>query len=98
VFEWEDGQLSLPTLPRKVLLCEALGGESVSFTQNADALTIRLHESKMRSLRRTFKRTERSLHHVIKLTLEPGADMALIPVEGHAAKKQHGTLVNPMGE
>ena len=98
VFEWADGQLSLPTLPRKVLHCEALGGESVSFTQNADALTIRLHESKLRSLRHTFKPTERSLHHVIKLTLEPGAEMALIPVEGHVAKQQHGTLVNPMGE
>jgi len=98
VFEWVDGQLSLPALQRKVLGCEALGGESVSFTQTADTLTLRLRESKIRSLRSTVKQAERSLHRVIKLTLEPGEPMALIPVEGHVAKKQHDSLVNPMGE
>jgi hypothetical protein len=49
-------------------------------------------------LRNVFTPKERTLHHVIKLTLAPGAEIALIPVEGHVAKKQHGTLVNPMGE
>jgi alpha-L-fucosidase len=98
VFQCADDQLSLPTLPREVLHCEALGGEAVSFTQEADALTITLGKSKGRSLRNVFNSKKRTLHRVIKLTLAPGADIALIPVEGHVAKKQHGTLVNPMGE
>ena len=98
VFQCADDQLSLPTLPREVLHCEALGGESVSFTQDADALTITLEKPKARSLRHTMKIRDRKLHRVIKLTLAPGSDMALIAVEGHVAKKQHGTLVNPMGE
>lgn len=90
VFEWDDGELSLPALPRKVLRCEALGGEPVSYTQDATALTIALLERP--------EGTEPSTHRVIKLTLEPGAEMGLIPVEGQLAKEQYGGLVNPMEE
>jgi alpha-L-fucosidase len=87
VFQWADGTLVLPPLPRNVLHCEELGGESVGFSQDDGSLTLRINGGK-----------KRSLHSVVKLTLEPGAEIALIQVEGGAPKKQYGTLVDPMAK
>jgi len=86
VFQWQDGTLRLPALSRKVLRCDELGGEKVGFSQDASELLIKLKNGKTRSL-----------HSVIKLTLADGPKVALIKVEAAALKKQHGTLVNPMG-
>ncbi|MBL7016529.1 MAG: alpha-L-fucosidase [Kiritimatiellales bacterium] len=85
VFQWNEGELNLPAMPRTVLQCEELGGETVTFTQTEEALSLRIKGGK-----------ERSLHSVIKLQLEPGVELALIPVEGRALRKQHGTLVDPL--
>jgi alpha-L-fucosidase len=85
VFRWKNGMLKLPPLPRKVLGCEELGGESIGFEQDDSGLLIKLEDGK-----------ERALHSVVKLTLADGPEMALIKVEGTAPKQQHGTLVNPM--
>jgi len=87
VFQWDDGHLELPALPRKVLHCEELGGEMVGHSQTDDALMITISGGK-----------KRSLHSVIKLTLAKGPEMALIQVGGGPQKKQHGTRVNPMGK
>jgi len=87
VFQWQDGTLQLPPLPRKVLQCEELGGEKVGFTQSGSELLITLENGKTRSL-----------HSVVKLTLADGPDVSLIQVEGAMLKKQYGTLVNQMGE
>ncbi len=85
VFQWSDGTLQLPPLPRKVLRCEELGGEEVGFAQNDSELLLTLEQGKTRSL-----------HSVVKLTLADGPKVALINVSGAALKKQHDTLVNPM--
>jgi alpha-L-fucosidase len=85
IFQWSEDELALPALPRKVISCEELGGESVAFEQTRDGLTLSIDGGK-----------ERSLHSVVKLTLEEGPEIALIEVEGGAPKNQHGTLVNPM--
>ena len=87
VFEWENGSLKLPALPREVLSCVELGGESVSFEQDEEGLVFTLKEGKARKL-----------HSVLKCTLDKGGAIDLIPVGNASLKKQHGTLVNPMGE
>jgi len=69
VFQWDKGTLKLPALPRKVLQCEELGGESVACSQARNSLMLRITGGK-----------KRNLHSVVKLTLEPGADIALIQI------------------
>jgi alpha-L-fucosidase len=85
VFQWADGQLVLPALPRKVLHCEELGGEAIECSQSAGTLVLRMDGEK-----------KRDVHSVVKLTLAEGGEMGLIKVEGTVQEKQHGTLVNPM--
>jgi alpha-L-fucosidase len=85
VFQWKDGTLELPALPRDVYECEELGGEPVTFSQTDDSLTVRIKGGK-----------QRSLHSVVKLKLKPGTELALIPVENRGPRKQHGSLVDPM--
>lgn len=85
VFEWNDGKLKLPPLPRKIIEWEALGGELVELSQNANALYLK-----------QIKRSEYKTHSVIKLTLKEGKVLPLIPVERHEEKKQHKALENPM--
>lgn len=72
-------------LPREIISCEELGGEPISFKQTPEGLVFSIKGGK-----------ERTLHSVVKLTLADGPELALIPVEDGASKKQHGTLVNPM--
>ncbi|MFT5239479.1 MAG: alpha-L-fucosidase [Kiritimatiellia bacterium] len=90
VFEWTLGRLTLPALPRKVLECEALGGESVSVLQADDGLV----------LARLGERST-DLHCIIKLTLDAGDPIPLIAVdgdvEGMLAQEQHLGLEDPMG-
>jgi alpha-L-fucosidase len=90
VFEWTLGRLTLPALPRKVLECEALGGESVSVLQADDGLV----------LARLGERST-DLHCIVKLTLEAGDPIPLIAVdgdvEGMLAQEQHLGLEDPMG-
>jgi alpha-L-fucosidase len=71
VFEWKDGTLQLPALPRRILSCRELGGESVSFRQNDDGLSLLLDGEKCRDT-----------HSVVRLAMEPGAEIPLIPVDG----------------
>ncbi|MBI9020025.1 MAG: alpha-L-fucosidase [Verrucomicrobia bacterium] len=85
IFDWGNGTLSLPVLPRTVLQSEELGGETVVVSQTDDALSLRIEGGK-----------KRALHSVVKLQLAPGPDVALIPVDGRILNKQHKTLVNPM--
>ncbi|WP_168442716.1 alpha-L-fucosidase [Pontiella desulfatans] len=85
IFRWENGTLELPALPRTVLTCEELGGETITFLQSDDSLSLRIKDGK-----------KRSLHSVVKLQLEPGLELALMPVEGRAPRKQHGSLVDPL--
>ncbi len=85
IFQWNDGALHLPSLPRRVLSAEELGGESVQFRQGRAGLVLTLEGGK-----------QRALHSVVKLQLKPGAEIDLIPVEGWQPKEQHGGLVNPM--
>ena len=90
LFQWGDGELKLPALPRKVLSCRELGGEKVTCTQDADHLVVKLDGHK-----------QIYLHSVVKLTLEPGDDIALIAVEGDLSDiedcAQHEALEDPMG-
>lgn len=86
VFEWTNNKLVLPALSRKVLHCEELGGEKVTFSQNRQSLTLELKKGK-----------DRSLHSVIKLKLEDGPAIPLIEVNEKSNEKQHGTLEDPMG-
>jgi alpha-L-fucosidase len=86
VFEWTDGKLELPALPRKVLQCEELGGEKVTCSQRAGSMILKLDKGK-----------KRGLHSVIKLKLEEGPAIPLIEVNQKANKKQHGALEDPMG-
>lgn len=90
VFEWENGALKLPPLPRKVLSCEGLGAELISCEQTADKLVLKLSGNK-----------NTDVHSVAKLVLEPGEDIPFIPVEmdlaAIQAKGQHGALEDPMG-
>jgi len=79
--------LELPALPRKVLLCDELGGEDVSCLQTDEALTLRIRGGK-----------KRSLHSMVRLTLAEGPEIALIKVDQEAPQKQHGSLVDPMAE
>ena len=87
VFEWTDGELVLPALPRGVTAYSELGGESITVEQTDDALKLKLNGGK-----------QRDVHSVVKLQLEAGPEIALIPVEAGQPRKQHGSLVNPMGE
>jgi alpha-L-fucosidase len=70
VFDWVEGALALPALPRKVLSWVELGGEMVTCTQSEERLVLRLEGSKTTDV-----------HSVIKLTLEPGDPIPLIAVE-----------------
>ena len=90
IFKWNDGGLKLPALPRKMLSCRELGGESVSCIQTADLLVLKLDGDRT---------TE--LHSVVKIDLEAGEPIPLMPV-GRCltevlSRKQHSALENPMG-
>jgi alpha-L-fucosidase len=70
VFEWGDnGTLTLPPLPRKVLACRGLGGEDIGCAQTGEHLL----------LKRTGSKTT-GVHSVVKLTLEAGEAIPLIAV------------------
>ena len=85
IFQWNDGVLKLPALPREVLHWEELSGELIDVKQTEDSLTISLKDEK-----------QNNLHSVVKLSLKPGAPIPLIPVEGEKNLEQHGALENPM--
>jgi alpha-L-fucosidase len=70
IFHWQEGALTLPALPRKVLSCVELGGETVTCTQSADRLVLELDGEKATDL-----------HSVVKLTLAPGEPIPVIAVE-----------------
>lgn len=72
IFEWgQDGTVSLPPLPRHVLACHGLGGEEVTCSQTAGALTLRLSVARAGNW-----------HSVVKLSLSPGDDLPLLAVVG----------------
>lgn len=85
IFQWTDGVLKLPALPRKLLHGEALGGEQIDLVQTEDALILQAKNGK-----------QREIHSVVKLTLEPGKAFSLIPIENLQPHEQHGVLENPM--
>ncbi len=91
VFNWIEGRLVLPALPRKVLRSQELGGESVRVEQTAQRLILRLDGVK-----------ETDVHSVVRLDLEPGDAIPLIAVDGSLdealSKEQHVALENPMNE
>jgi len=70
ILNWVEGALTLPALPRKVLACAELGGDTVTCTQSADRLVLKLDGAKTTDL-----------HSVVKLTLEPGGPIPVIAVE-----------------
>jgi alpha-L-fucosidase len=90
IFQWGDGRLSLPPLPRAVVTCKELGGDDVTCDQRGRGLVLTLHDRK-----------KSDVHSVVKLQLEPGAPIPLIPVSGDPASElgrvQHAALENPMG-
>jgi len=86
IYKWANGQLTLPALPRKVLSCEGLGEEKVSYTQTQDALTIKIANAQKKA----------NPHVVVKLTLEEGASIDLIPTEEYVNKTQFDALEDPM--
>jgi alpha-L-fucosidase len=88
VFEWQEGALHLPPLPRSVFECRELGGEAVACRQERDHLTLIRADDKTRDT-----------HSVVKLSLAEGAEMSLIPVNDNATERaQIGAQENPMGE
>ncbi|MHC4505958.1 MAG: alpha-L-fucosidase [Planctomycetota bacterium] len=90
VFEWKDGALKLPALPREVLDCRELGGEGVTFRQDEKGLVLTLAGGKTRDT-----------HSVVKLALAKGDEMPLIPVgatvEEAIGRTQVAALEDPMG-
>lgn len=80
IFDWEDGALRLPRLPRPVRACEELGSEAVTFHQDNDGLTLTLTEGK-----------SRDTHSVVKLALGPGGTIPLIPVDPSGSARVCGT-------
>ena len=77
IFHWVEGALTLPALPRKVLSYVELGGESVTCTQSADRLVVKLDSAKATDL-----------HSVVKLALEPGDPIPVIAVESDAEENR----------
>ena len=71
VFQWTNGMLELPALPRKLLRIDELGGETVTAVQKDGVLTLTLEGGK-----------QRETHSVVKLQLESDAEIGLLPVEG----------------
>jgi len=71
VFDWKDGSLQLPPLPRAVRACEELGGEAVTLRQDNHGLALALSHGKTRDT-----------HSVVKLALDPGGEIPLIAVGG----------------
>lgn len=91
IFQWNNGELKLPALPRKVLSCEGLGTELISCEQTGHHLVLKLTGSK-----------NTDVHSVAKLVLEPGEEIPFIPVEMDLteiqAQGQHSALEDPMGD
>lgn len=89
VFQWTEGQLNLPPLPRTVMSCMELGGEDVTCEQLERGLVLTLNSAK-----------KSGVHSVVKLQLEPGSPVPFIAVDGSLAEElgrtQYAALENPM--